>query len=163
MTVVGSETGYLHNIVEDGVTGAQPSGGITPSTQRLAETYQQQAERQQAEYQTLLDAKLKLEAKLTTVKQERDEMQSLLDLARSKELTTKTVRSLDNLTGSGDRDIARLAESIRTRLDKATARGEMQASRLDSQMDDLFERRTLDAQLAERRKRLAEKSVASNQ
>jgi phage shock protein A len=130
------------------------------STQRLAETYQQQAERQQAEYQTLLDAKLKLEAKLTTVKQERDEMQSLLDLARSKELTAKTVRSLDNLTGSGDRDIARLAESIRARLDKATARGEMQATRLDAQMDDLFERRTLEAQLAERRKRLAGQSSA---
>ncbi len=124
------------------------------STQRLADTYKAQHERQQTEYQKLLDAKLKLEAKLTTVKQERDEMQALLDLARSKELTTKTMQSLDNLMGSGDQDIARMAESIRARLDKASARSEMQAQRLDVQMDELLERHTLDQQLAERKKRL---------
>jgi phage shock protein A len=102
----------------------------------------------------LLDAKLKLEAKLTTVKQEREEMQALLDLAKSKELTTHTMQSLDNLMGSGDQDVARMAESIRARLDKAQARSEMQAQRLDVQMDDLLERHTLDTQLAERKKKL---------
>ena len=124
------------------------------STTRLAETYKAQFERQQAEYQKLLDAKLKLEAKLTTVKQEREEMQALLDLAKSKELTAKTMQSLDNLMGSGDQDVARMAESIRTRLDKAQARSEMQAQRLDVQMDELLERNTLETQLAERKKRL---------
>jgi phage shock protein A len=102
----------------------------------------------------LLDAKLKLEAKLTTVKQEREEMQALLDLAKSKELTAKTMQSLDNLMGSGDQDVARMAESIRARLDKAQARSEMQAQRLDVQMDELLERNTLETQLAERKKRL---------
>jgi len=124
------------------------------STTRLAETYKAQFERQQAEYQKLLDAKLKLEAKLTTVKQEREEMQALLDLAKSKELTAKTMQSLDNLMGSGDQDVARMAESIRARLDKAQARSEMQAQRLDVQMDELLERNTLETQLAERKKRL---------
>lgn len=124
------------------------------STQRLAETYKQQFDRQQSEYQKLLDAKLKLEAKLTTVKQEREEMQALLDLARSKELTTKTMQSLDNLMGSGDQDVARMAESIRARLDKASAYSEMQSSRLDAQMDEVLERHTLDTQLAERKKKL---------
>jgi phage shock protein A len=124
------------------------------STARLAETYRAQFERQQAEYQKLLDAKLKLEAKLTTVKQEREEMQALLDLAKSKELTAKTMQSLDNLMGSGDQDVARMAESIRARLDKAQARSEMQAQRLDVQMDELLERNTLETQLAERKKRL---------
>jgi phage shock protein A len=124
------------------------------STTRLADTYKQNYERQQGEYQNLLDAKLKLEAKLTTVKQEREEMQALLDLARSKELTSRTMQSLDNLMGSGDQDIARMAEHIRARLDKASARSEMQASRLDVQMDELLERHTLDLQLAERKKKL---------
>ncbi len=124
------------------------------STMRLAETYKPQYERQQLEYQKLLDAKLKLEAKLTTVKQEREEMQALLDLAKSKELTTKTMQSLDNLMGSGDQDVSRMAESIRARLDKASARSEMQSSRLDAQMDELLERHTLDTQLAERKKKL---------
>lgn len=124
------------------------------STQRLADEYKAQYERQQVEYQKLLDAKLKLEAKLTTVKQERAELQALLDLARSKELTTKMIQSLDNLVGSGDQDIARIAEGIRARLDKASARAEMQATRLDVQMDELLERHTLETQLAERKKKL---------
>ncbi|TEU14565.1 MAG: hypothetical protein E3J21_15595 [Anaerolineales bacterium] len=124
------------------------------STQRLADNYGEQHERQKVEYEKLLDAKLKLEAKLTTIKQEREEMQALLDLAKAKELTAKAISSLDDLVGAGDDDIGRLAESIRTRLDKASARGEMAATRLDAQMDEVLERTTIDAQLAERKKRL---------
>jgi len=124
------------------------------STQRLADDYREQHERQKAEYEKLLDAKLKLEAKLTTIKQEREELQALLDLARAKELTAKAISSLDDLVGAGDDDIGRIAESIRTRLDKAAARGEMAATRLDAQMDEVLERSTIDAQLAERKKRL---------
>jgi phage shock protein A len=124
------------------------------STQRLADNYREQHEQQKAEYEKLLDAKLKLEAKLTTIKQEREELQALLDLAKAKELTAKAISSLDDLVGAGDDDIGRLAESIRTRLDKAAARGEMAATRLDAQMDEVLERATIDAQLAERKKRL---------
>ncbi|MGH8632282.1 MAG: PspA/IM30 family protein [Burkholderiales bacterium] len=122
--------------------------------QRLAEQYRQQLERQQAEYQNLMDAKLKLEAKLTTVKQEREELLALLDLAKSKELTVAAIKSLDDLAGMGDADIARIGESIRARLDKAQARSEMLASRLDEQMDEVLEKASLDNQLAERKKRL---------
>ncbi|MBU0494687.1 MAG: PspA/IM30 family protein [Chloroflexi bacterium] len=124
------------------------------STQRLVDNYREQYERQKSEYEKLLDAKLKLEAKLTTIKQEREELQALLDLAKAKEITTKTISSLDDLVGTGDDDIGRIAESIRTRLDTASARGEMVAARLDAQMDEVLERSTLDAQLAERKKRL---------
>ncbi len=124
------------------------------STLRLAEQYKQQYERQQAEYQTLLDAKLKLEAKLTTTKQEREELLALLDLAKSKELTVKTMKSIDDIVGSGDADIARLGESIRGRLDKASAKSEMMATRLDDQIDEVLGKGELDNQLAERKKRL---------
>lgn len=124
------------------------------TTQRMAEQYQQQYERQQAEYQTLLDAKLKLEAKLTTTKQEREELLALLDLAKSKELTVKTMKSIDDIVGSGDADIARMGESIRARLDKASAKSEMMTSRLDEQIDQVLGKSELDSQLAERKKRL---------
>jgi len=124
------------------------------TTQRLAEQYKQTLERQQSEYQNLMDAKLKLEAKLTTIKQEREELLALLDLAKSKELTVKTIKSLDDIVGSGDADIARIGESIRSRLDKAQAKSEMMASRLDEQMDDVLEKASLDNQLSERKKRL---------
>ncbi len=124
------------------------------TTQRLAEQYQQQYERQQAEYKTLLDAKLKLEAKLTTTKQEREELLALLDLAKSKELTIKTMKSIDDIVGSGDADVARIGESIRARLDKASAKSEMMSSRLDDQIDEVLGKSELDSQLAERKKRL---------
>jgi phage shock protein A len=124
------------------------------SVQGLAENYKQQAERQSAEYQKLLDARLKLEARLSTIKQEREELVGLLDLAKSKEITVKAVGSLDDLVGAGDSDIARVAESIRARLDKAQARSEMQATRMDAQMDDILKRSEVESQLEERRKRL---------
>ncbi|MBN1135611.1 MAG: PspA/IM30 family protein [Anaerolineae bacterium] len=124
------------------------------SVTRLVQNYDEMLQRQEAEFQSLKDARLKLEAKLTTVKQEREELQALLDLARSKELTAKAIKSLDALSGSGDADIARVADGIRARLDKASARTEMLASSLDMQMDEVLEKGTLEAQLAERKARL---------
>jgi phage shock protein A len=124
------------------------------SVSRLIQNYDEMIQRQEAEFQNLQDARLKLEAKLTTVKQEREELQVLLDLARSKELTAKTIKSLDDLMGVGDDDISRVAEGIRARLDVASARSEMLADSLDAQMDEVLEKSTLEAQLAERKARL---------
>ena len=124
------------------------------SVNRLIQNYDEMLERQETEFQNLKDARLKLEAKLTTVKQEREELQALLDLARSKELTAKTIKSLDDLMGADDADVSRVAEGIRARLDKASARSEMLAGSLDAQMDEVLEKSTLEAQLAERKARL---------
>jgi phage shock protein A len=124
------------------------------STQRLVTTYSTQLEQMQREYQNLMDARLKLEAKLTTIKQEREELQALLELAKSKEITARTIKSLDDLSGVGDADVARIAESIRSRLDRASAETEMRAASLDKQMDDVLERGELDAQLSARKARL---------
>ena len=115
------------------------------STKRLADSYKDQADRQQSEYQKLLDARLK---------QEREELQALLTLAKSKEVSVKAIKSLDDLVGSGDTDVARVADSIRARLDKAQAESDMVTTRLDRQMDDVLERETLNRQLEERKRRL---------
>ncbi len=124
------------------------------STQRLVENYAEQLARQEKEFEALQNARLKLEAKLTSIRQEREELQALLDLARSKEITADAISSLDDLAGSGDTDVARIAESIRARLDKATAKTEMLATSLDAQMDEILERNAIDQQLAERKRRL---------
>jgi phage shock protein A len=124
------------------------------STKRLAESYGEQVERQRKEFEQLQGARLKLEARLTTVRQERQELQALLELAKSKEIAQKTMESLDSLAGLGDADISRVADSIRARLDKAQARSEMAAGRLDAQMDEILDRREIDGQLAARRRRL---------
>jgi phage shock protein A len=124
------------------------------STQRLIDTYKEQLVRLEAEYQKLLDAKVKLEARLATMKQQREELQALLELARSKETAVKAMRGLDDLMGSGDTDISRMAQSIYARLDKATTATEMRAASLDEQIDQILDRSSIDAQLAERKKRL---------
>ena len=124
------------------------------SVRDLYETYNGQLERQQREYRALLDARLKLQAKLTTIRQQREEMVALLDLAKAKEITNRAIKSLDDLAGVGDADVARMAEAIRTRLDQASARAEMAAQNLDAQMDEALGRGELDAQLEERKRRL---------
>jgi phage shock protein A len=101
-----------------------------------------------------MDSKLKLEAKLTTIKQEREQMHELLDLAKAKERTVGAIRSLKDLDGVGDADIARITEGIRSRLDQAEARAEIETSRLEDQVDATLGKAELDMQLAERKKRL---------
>ena len=120
----------------------------------LAQEYKEQYEKQQVEADKLSDARLKLEAKMTTIKQEREHMLALLELAKSKEIASKTIRSLDDLQGIGDSDIARVGDQIRARLDRADAEMEMRSTSLDSQMDDVLGKADLEDQLAERKRRL---------
>lgn len=132
------------------------------TSRRLQEQYHEQWVRQQREYEALLNARLKLQAKLQTIRQEQRELEALLELAKSKETTVRAIKSLDDLVGVGDSDIARIGESIRNRLDRASAYSEMYAERLDSQMDEALGRAEIDLQLEERKRRLGleEPSVA---
>lgn len=120
---------------------------------RLAENYGEQAKAQEIEYQKLLESKLKLEAKLTEVRQERVELEAMLELAKSKELTHKVVEGVAGVTtaeaGMGD-----IREAIQKRLDKATAMGEIDANKLENQMAEVLEQDLLERQLAERKMRL---------
>jgi phage shock protein A len=120
----------------------------------LAEEYQVQYERQKVEADKLADARLKLEARLRTIKQERTHVLGLLELAKTKEIAAKSMKSLDALEGVGDSDISRVADKIRARLDRADAEVEMRADRLSSRMDDVLGKDKLVGQLAERRRRL---------
>jgi phage shock protein A len=124
------------------------------SAKRLVEAYQEQLDRQSAEFKNLLDAKVKLEARLLTMKAEREELTALLELAKSKETTVRVIKGLKDLTGSGDADISRIANSIRSRLDKASTASEMHSASLDEQMDQVLERSELDSQLADRKRKL---------
>jgi phage shock protein A len=124
------------------------------STNQLIATYQEQLGKLEVEYQKLLNAKVKLEARHATMKQQRTELQALLELAKSKEVALKAMKGLDDIMGSGDTDISRIAQSIYTRLDKASAATEIRSSSLDKQIDDLLDRDAIDQQLAERKKKL---------
>jgi phage shock protein A len=121
--------------------------------QRLTDTYKEQTLHQESEFQKLMDAKLKLEAKLTEARQERVELQAMLDLAKSKELTHKVVDGVGGVTTS-EAGIDDMRAEIQRRLDKATAQGEIDASRLENQMAEVLEEHTIQVQLEERKRKL---------
>lgn len=122
--------------------------------QQLAQEYYEQWQSQEQEYRRMLDAKLKLEAKLTTIRQEREHLKALLELVEAKELTTKTIKSLDDLAGVGDDDVQRLGDQIRARLDREEARLEMATSDVRDQIDEAIGMTEIELQLEERRQRL---------
>jgi len=142
-------------LAENNETAAAATQSQLNSTRQLIETYAQQIATQDVEYQKLLNAKVKLEARLVTMKQQRAELAALLELAKSKEIVVKTVKSLDALMGSGDSDVSHIAQSIYARLDKANAATEIRAANLDEQIDQVLGRDLINQQLAERKKKLA--------
>jgi hypothetical protein len=97
---------------------------------------------------------VKLDGRLAIAKQEREELGFLLQLAKSKEISTKAMRSLDSLMGQGDSEVARAAENIRSRLDHADAAWEVQTKSLDNQLDDAMQSLEVESELAARMERL---------
>lgn len=142
-------------LVEGNDSAAMAAQSRLNSTQRLIETYNEQLVRLEDEYRKLLDAKVKLEARHATMKTQRAELQSLLELAKSKEIVVKTMDGLDDIMGSGDSDISRIAQSIYARLDKATAATEIRTASLDEQIERVLDSDKINQQLAERKKKLS--------
>ncbi len=122
--------------------------------QEMMDTYRREWQRLNAGYKTLDDIYVKLEARYLMVEQEREELEHLLNLAKSRESLSRTIRSLDDLTGEGDTDVARVAEGIRQRLDEAEAHNEVLLGSLDRQVEDALSSVEIESQLEARRQRL---------
>lgn len=124
------------------------------STMEMIRTYDASLARQISALERLDDVKVKLDGRLAIAKQEREELGFLLQLAKSKEISTKAMKSLDSLMGVGDTEVAQAAENIRRRLDHADAAWEVQTSSLDQQLDDAMHSLEVEAELAARMERL---------
>ena len=123
--------------------------------QELAQDYYEQWQSQQKQYQQMLDMRVKLESRMTTIKQERERLRSLLELMESKKQMTKTVRKLDKIASfDADSEISSLAEQIRQRIDTEDARQEIASIRLESDIDQSVGIDEVEMQLEERRRRL---------
>jgi phage shock protein A len=122
--------------------------------QELAQEYYEQWQSQESQYQQMLKMRLQLEAKMTTIKQEREHLRSLIELADAKKVVTKTVKSLDDLAKTGDAEINSLADSIRNRLDQEDARLEMATMNISDQIEEAVGATAIEQQLEERRRRL---------
>lgn len=119
----------------------------------LADTYRTQADLQETEFQKLLDAKLRLEAKLTEVKQERVNLEAMLELAKAREAAHKAVAAVGDVSteAAGMEDIK---SAIERRLAKSEAQAEIDSKKLDRQMEEVLETHEIEDQLAARRARL---------
>jgi phage shock protein A len=122
--------------------------------QELSQEYYEQWQQQEKQYQAMLDMRIKLETRLTTIKQERERLKALIELAETKKVMTKTVKSLDGLASTGDAEIDSLTQQIRSRLDREDARLEMASRNLKDEIDAVVGDSTIDVQLEERRRRL---------
>ncbi len=122
--------------------------------QELAQEYYEQWQSQQEQYQGMLNMRTKLEARLTTIKQEREKMRSLLELAETKKVMTKTLRSMDKLDTSGDQEIDGLLDSIYAQIDQEDARADLASRKLSDQIEDTVGIGQIELQLEERRQRL---------
>lgn len=124
------------------------------SKQQLSQDYYEQWQQQDKQYQQMLAMRLKLEARLTTIRQEREKLIALMELTKAKQVATKSVKSLDQLASVGDAEISSLADQVRARLDEEDARLEIAAGNLSDQIDEAVRGGEIERQLEERRRRL---------
>ena len=136
------------------VNGKDDLAADLNTKQQLAQEYYEQWQDQEQQYQKMLDMRLKLESKLTAIKQEREHLRALIELAEAKKVTTKTIKSLDDLASTGDAEITGLTEQIRARLDQEDARLELATTNLTDQIEEAVRGGDIERQLDERRKRL---------
>ncbi len=126
--------------------------------QQLAQEYYEQWQEQEKQYQMLLTMRRQLEGKMNAIKQEREQLRALIELAEAKKVATKTIKGLDGLANIGDEQINGLAQKIRNNLDREDARLEMATQNLSDQIEEAVGSSEIDMQLEERRKRLLGKS-----
>jgi len=104
--------------------------------QQLSQEYYEQWQQQDKQYQAMLDARMKLEARMTTIGQEREQLIALIELTEAKKVVTKTMKSLNDLSGVSDKEISSLADQIRGRLDQEDARLDMATSNVQDQIEE---------------------------
>jgi phage shock protein A len=124
------------------------------TTQQEAQDYFAQWQQQDTQYQAMLNMRMKLEARLTSIRQQREQLRSLIELTEAKKVATKTVKSLDSLAMVGDKEISSLADQVKSRLDEEDARLELATRNVSSEIEDAVRDGEVDRQLEERRKRL---------
>jgi phage shock protein A len=127
--------------------------------QQLAQDYYEQWQEQEGQYQQMLTMRMKLEGRLTAIKQERDHLADLIRLAEAKKVATKTIKSLDDIASIGDAEMTSISEQIRSRIDKEDARLEMATRNVSDEIEEAVRGGEIDQQLEERRIRLQMKNA----
>ena len=119
---------------------------------RLAERVDQLEQ----QYAGMVETKAQLDARVNVLQQSEPEVNGLVDLARSKSLAATATKSLENLEGTGDPDVARVVGSIQRRLTEAEAQVQELEQRglAHGETPDALKRKELESQLEARKARL---------
>jgi phage shock protein A len=115
-----------------------------------------QLEKLESQYAQMIEAQAQVNARVGALQQSAPEVDSLVGVARAKELTAEAMESLDDLSGAGDPDVARVVNSIRDRLSEAeTHIQELEQRALaHGETPEVLKRQELEAQLEARKARL---------
>jgi phage shock protein A len=124
------------------------------SKQQLAQEYYEQWQTQDQQYQAMLNMRVKLESRLTAIRQQREQLRALMELAEAKKVATTTIKSLNDLSSVGDKEVSSLADSVRARLDEDDARLDMATRNISDEIDEAVRGGEVERQLEERRRRL---------
>lgn len=117
----------------------------------IAQTYKAQYERQSRAYNLLTETVQILQSKVDVLHAQRDQVATMLELIRSKNIVARSIKDIDKISDMRTRQIM---EDVRSQLDVADARLEMATSRLSAELEEQAGDLTLEAQLEERRQRL---------
>ena len=115
-----------------------------------------QLETLEAQYAQMVEVQAQVTARVGALQQRAPEVDSLVGMARAKELTATTMASLDDLSGTGDPDVARVVNSIRSRLSEAETQIEEleQRALAHGETPEVLKRQELESQLDARKARL---------
>lgn len=122
--------------------------------QQLAQEYYEQWQQQENQYEQMLNMRMRLESRLTSIRQEREQLRALIELTEAKKVATRTIKSLDDIAKVGDQELSSFAERIRSRVDEEDARLDMATRNLSDQIEEAVRGGEIDRQLEERRRRL---------
>lgn len=124
---------------------------------RLAAARQsERLERLETEYTQLADTKKQLDARIDALVRSEPEVEGLVGLAKAKQHTADAMQSLEDLSGTGDPDVARVVDAIRGRLAEAEAQIAMLEQRglAQGETPEVLKRKELETQLEARKARL---------
>jgi len=115
-----------------------------------------QLEQLEAQYTQMVEAQAQVNARVGALQQRAPEVDSLVGVARAKELTGAAMESLDDLSGIGDPDVARVVNSIRSRLSEAESQIQEleQRALAHGETPEVLKRKELETQLEARKARL---------
>lgn len=133
---------------------AAAAQGELNTKQQLAQEYYEQWQDQKKQYDQMLVMHRQLQSKMSAIRQEREHLLALIELAEAKKVTTKTIKSLDGLSSFNDNEINGIAQRIRGNLDKEDARLEMATRNVADEIDEAVRGSEVEMQLEERRRRL---------